>query len=539
MVGKLSQMADKTTYDLIKRQNGERFAQTIRKLDSTIFDIPDIVEIVRYAGNDAEPILPYLQSLKKTTFIQKENPGDPFELLYSAGYDAVYADTRAKQDAIKPYFAKNEELCTFRDPDRYKNYYIVNVVHRDADKLQRKQFTKPEREDAYGTSVMSIQILKTGGFISIKNRYNHAVQSPDNTYYSNPDNIVPGLAAALSKYFNVTFDAQSAILPSGYTVIDNHLCKVNIEAGNTYYGADFVATDGKITPIDKRSQIVMDDSVFDLKSKGTIFNNKNYLDGGSSVASIFADQARDKKIHITKTPDGATRLSCDDDTYVDVIDGQIVAVSFPNLTHLPTAFMYNNRKCRKVLLPNAHGTAHNLLLNDPELEEIDISQVEALGNNSLYAAKKLKHLSVPNVKTVGFNVLRDARSLEKLEMPAVETIEEMFLMNGYAMRHLSLPNVREIGDHFMQHNKHLETLDIHNVRKIGQYVLSHNSKLTGLYTPFCDVDRTFCVSNRTARKSAIQSRRQYKRNQFKQAVNALLTRMTERAKYFDGRFDMK
>ena len=73
-----------------------------------------------------------------------------------------------KQNAIKKYYAPGEEICTFRDPERFKRYYIINAVRKDVDKIKRGN--PPQRDDEYGTSVISIQVLKTGGFISIKNR---------------------------------------------------------------------------------------------------------------------------------------------------------------------------------------------------------------------------------------------------------------------------------------------------------------------------------------------------------------------------------
>ena len=53
-----------TTFDLIKKQNGEAFAKAIRSYDNGIFDIPEIADIVQYAGRNAEPIMDFLISLK-------------------------------------------------------------------------------------------------------------------------------------------------------------------------------------------------------------------------------------------------------------------------------------------------------------------------------------------------------------------------------------------------------------------------------------------------------------------------------------------
>ena len=50
-------MVEKSVFERIKKQNGERFAKAIRAYDNGIFDIPDIVDIVKYAGREAEPIM--------------------------------------------------------------------------------------------------------------------------------------------------------------------------------------------------------------------------------------------------------------------------------------------------------------------------------------------------------------------------------------------------------------------------------------------------------------------------------------------------
>ena len=113
-------------YNIIKKQNGERFAQTIRNFHSGIFDVPNIDRIVQYAGLDAQPILKYLVSLNNPKTIKQDVHQDPIELLDKAGYDAYVADTLGKQNAIRQYFDPDEELCTFRDSSRYLNYYIIN-----------------------------------------------------------------------------------------------------------------------------------------------------------------------------------------------------------------------------------------------------------------------------------------------------------------------------------------------------------------------------------------------------------------------------
>ena len=213
----------KSVYNKIKRQNGEAFAQAIRRFDSGIFDIPNLPSVVCYAGRNALPLLDYLESLKEIEVELEGEAKDPFYLLEQAGYNAFYADSLEKQNSIAPYYEKEEQICTFKDPDRFKRYHIIHAIKKNVNEIKRSDFRGvEEREDAYGTSVISIQILKTGGFISIKNRYNHTVNACDNTFYSNPDRIIEGLSLSLSKYFKVDFAVkQQVFLPDDYILINN------------------------------------------------------------------------------------------------------------------------------------------------------------------------------------------------------------------------------------------------------------------------------------------------------------------------------
>ena len=54
---------EKSVYDLVKKQNGEAFAKAIRNFDASIFEIPNILQIVKFAGRKAEPIIPFLRTL--------------------------------------------------------------------------------------------------------------------------------------------------------------------------------------------------------------------------------------------------------------------------------------------------------------------------------------------------------------------------------------------------------------------------------------------------------------------------------------------
>ena len=256
-------------FNKIKKQNGERFSKAIRGYHNGIFEIPNLLSIVKHAGHgreDAEAVIPYLMTLLTRRDEKEEKVEDPFELLKRAGYEAYHADTLDKQNSIRKYFASGEELCTFNDSTRFKNYYIVNCVHKDVDSVTREDFRGNEkRQDAYGTSVISIQMSKNGGFISIKNRYNHVVPNCDNTFQSNPDNIIEGLSKALQEHFNVAFEATHN-LPDNYVLAGEQAVKVNMEVDGVNIGDHCYVHNGSLVEMIEH-EYLFDYFVFSAKTK--------------------------------------------------------------------------------------------------------------------------------------------------------------------------------------------------------------------------------------------------------------------------------
>lgn len=288
-------------YDIIKKQNGEAFARGIRRFDNGIFDVPNLDKVVRYAGRNPVPILGFLESLKGVEIDETVEYYDPFLLLKSVGYNAFYADSLEKQNSIQYLYAKGEELCTFNDRKRFENYHIIHCVKEGAFLLNREDFKEPKREDEYGTSVLSIQILKTGGYISIKNRYNHSVDACDNTFSSNPDNIVYGLSFALKKYLNVDFASSKVNIPTGYSYQNGQIFKFDLEKNNAYFGSDFCLYNGKVYPINKDCQIFVGPYLLDMREKRFLsdFPTKDFFSSDDlNTIDILNQEVDGKKISI-------------------------------------------------------------------------------------------------------------------------------------------------------------------------------------------------------------------------------------------------
>ena len=489
----------KLVYNIIKKQNGEAFAKAIKNFDERIFDIDDLPKMVQYAGRDATPLLPYLFYCAVKESSAAQSSLDPFKLLEMAGYKAFYADTLKKQNSIQKYFAEGEELCTFKDSERYKQYYIIHAIKEEAEKLNRKDFKKPERQDEYGTSVISIQILKTGGFISIKNRYNHTVKGCDQTFDSNPDYIILGLSEALKKYFKVDFMAKQVPLPIRFINYKNQILYVNYECNNCYVGANFYYKDGNIFEIDKDYQCIAEDRIIDFKRKKVLPIFYVY----DEYADVLTKEMKGKNIQRKKTKDGCEILldgkpflKLDEESYLK-------EVVLERATYLPSYSLSNCAKLEKLIAPNLKSMGH-FCCHETNLKEVYVPKLQTIGSKCFccglkgdifvfeslrgmgeecFFNTKAKELCFPVLNSISKSSLVLNERLEKVYAPQVKYIKANALITNVALKTLVVPSCLEVYNNALSYNFSLETLYLPRVRNIQYCSLSHNKNLKKIYVP--------------------------------------------------------
>lgn len=457
-------------YDIIKKQNGEKFAQTLRAYHNGIFEIPELDKVLEYAGNDADGIKFFLVGLlreKKGDVITDKNP---IELLDEAGYDAYYADTLEKQNAISKYFAKGEELCTFKDKTRFEDYYIINAVKKNVQQIKREDFKNPEREDAYGTSVISIQILKSGGFISIKNRYNHTIDNPDNTFFSNPDNIIKGLSSSLKNYFNVDFASHRIPLPDNYMTLRNQIIQYHTESNGFYFGTNFYVKDSSIYKIDKNSQIMCAPFIIDIKNK-KVLNPSGLTD---SFPEVLEAEFQNKKLKITKD-EQKNYTVCADNVPLLKIDstGNLLEINLEKTEHIGNNFGTGFRgksALKKITAKNLTGTGDRFCPKAP-VETVDFPKLKSTGNSFLQSSR-LKGIYLPEVETVGDNFL-SGTAVEKALLPKLKMVGDSFLSTNKATR-IHLPELEKTGDNFMLNSNLLRDAKFDKLTSIGAHFLGFN-----------------------------------------------------------------
>ena len=441
-------MSNKSVYELIKRQNGENFAQVVRKFDSSLFEIENLPFILKYAGRYPEPLLDFLSMLKNVTIKEVENPKNPFELLAQAGYKAYLADTHQKQNEILKYFAKGEALCTFEDDMRYQQYFLIYCIKDGAENLKRSDFKTPKREDEYATSVISIQILKRGGFIKITNRYNHTVDYPDNTFNSNPDNIIEGLSAALKNHFKVDFSASQVPLPEGYIYLNGQIVEYDYERNNIYFSNSYFIENGKILSINKDYQLIIDRFVLDLKEKKIL----NPLAEHDSFPSVMNAEFKTKKRLLVERKDKHSWLLwADDVVLMSVTDNLIKKLTLPETKIIPPCFMSYDTKLESIYAPNVSVMGRNSLKKAPKLSNFSMESLELMGERCV-SSSELKTLFMPNIKKMGdqcftLYYMRNPGQMKKLFFEFLEEIG-WGCFSGYKIEELYLPACQKIGGAF-------------------------------------------------------------------------------------------
>ena len=361
----------------------------------------------------------------------------PSELLSKAGYDLFECKTEKDIQKFRKYYRYGEELCTFNG-GRLDNCYVFFAVKKDVKRIKRSDFKNPQRQDEYGTSVISIQFSKDShNTLSIKNRYNHKVPNPDATFSNNLDNIIPGLTESFRKYYKFNLKNTSGkIVLLGYVRSNGKYYKYNYLVKGIYYCPENIIIDNFQVKRDYQEMeryIVLDYFIIDLKEKKIELYDKSLDD------TFIKDLINIDKISILKDKETGNK------EIIILIEGQepivIIADSRNNMIG------YKN------------------------------SNVEEIKNGFLMFDTKLKELYLPNVKTIGHSFLRYNRVLNKVYLPKVETIGHYFLQAANELSELYLPNVKTIGDSFLWANYNIKKACMPNLEKIGGSFFENNIKM--------------------------------------------------------------
>ena len=483
---------------------------------------------------------------------EKEIPKkSPFELLDETGYTLYECRNEKDIQSFKKYYSRGEELCTFNG-GRLNSCHVFFAVKKDVNKIKREDFKNPERQDEYGTSVISIQFTRgKNNTLSIKNRYNHTVNNPDATFSNNLDNIIDGLTLSFEKFYNLNisnknienFDLRNYVKAS-----DGKFYKYNCEINNIYYCPNNIIIDNYEVKRDYQQMerfIILDYFIIDLKEKTIkIYDNQindsfiNDLTEIEKIDVIKSKETGNKEIIIYKKNKELVKITIDHDNNIVEYDNQNInnikdnflqynqnlkQIDISNALIIGNNFLCNNRMLEKIVMPKVITIGNNVLEYNQNLKQLDISnaltignnflckneilekikmlKVITIGNNVLLYNKNLKQLDIPNTESIGNYFLYDNEILEKIEMSKVITIGEDVLRGNKNLKQLDISNALTIGNSFLCSNEILEKIEMLKVNKIGDHFLSTNKKLKEIIIPeITDIGNWFITQNEIIEK---------------------------------------
>ncbi|MBR5662705.1 MAG: hypothetical protein IKX00_03510 [Bacilli bacterium] len=429
----------RSNFQSILEQPGKLFSilQDLFAYDKNlIFDLPD---------SDLNAIQKLVFDRFKCPTINEEGlveTDKSIEQLFSEkGYKLYECKTHADTLKFKKYFAPGEELCTFNDKNRTNNRIVTFAVKNNANSIKRSK--NPDRQDEYGVSVISIQIKKDDGTISIKNRYNHTVDNPDATFSNNLENINSGLTKAFEKKYGTKINIKNSLnYLSWFTLAkDGKYYRFNVQNGLLYFcHNNILIYDQKVYKdyTDSGRYLFIDDYIIDLK-KDAVENRIVVFDNDIFPSFDYNDYFR---------------------TLHKKIDKIEVKQSINNPSNKFVIF-YNNNEEPAILTIDKCG---NLL------SYVNPS-VETIGNDFLNYSRKIKHISMNNVKDIGDGFCTISTKLSSIELSSVEHIGYEFCENVYHVDRLDFPKLQDTDKFFMQNLYSCDFINMPSLKETTEFFL--------------------------------------------------------------------
>lgn len=509
----------------IKKKYGEKMMHYCRECFPTILNVPGkLVEILNthfYCVKDSlyNDIkenhkesefndFVYSNAGLKNEYDIRDVSKTPKELLDDAGYDLFECKTVEEVNSFKKYFILGEQLCTFLDPaSRLENKYVFFAVKKNILDIKREDFLIPDRQDEYGTSVISIQFTRDkNNHLSIKNRYNEVVNNPDSTFDNNLDNIIPGLTMSFYKAYGIReiYDENSEFQMENYISIDGEYYKYNYKLNDIYYCTNnIIALNGKVIKYDPEKYIIMDYFIIDLVNKKVdVFDNK-LRDSFSEVIGKIKNieivrGEKDKKVYITNEEDNIFELTLS-------FDNKLIGIKNNLIDKLPNRFLISGQYLKNMEFSNVREIGNDVLYANTDLEYFNLSKAEVIGNYFLASNIKLTNIDLNKTIMIGDDFLKRNIIVESINFDSLQRVGNSFMFSNKGLSSIVIPNLsytgkcffksndkvlfasfpslQETGDFFMNDAKNLRMFEADNLRVSGDMFLMANKELDYISLP--------------------------------------------------------
>ncbi len=368
----------------------------------------------------------------------------PEELMSEAGYVLVECYNEGDIQAFRKYYARREELCTFKG-GRLNRCRVFFAVKKNVSDIKREDFKNPTRQDEYGTSVISIQFTKDGtNTLSIKNRYNHTVNNPDATFSNNLDNIIPGLTESFERYKGIIqrYKSENFEIKGYVRANDGKYYKYNYEINNVYYCPDNIIIDNfNVKRYDKSRYLIIDYFIIDLSNKSIRLYDKKLSDS-------FCDVIKDiNKIEIDNIDSGKKiTILGDNNKSLEIItdkDGKIISLKMNKIYDIGDKFLSYNTSLQKFTAENLTEVGSDFLYYNTSLQKFTAENLTEVGSYFLWCNNTLQELYLPNLKIVGHDFLRRNKTLQKFTAENLIKVGDWFLNNNHKLRNKILSEIEK------------------------------------------------------------------------------------------------
>ena len=487
---------------IIKNKYGEKMMHLCRQLFPTLLENPyllsnlmlNLFEPTKELYNDIikndleEKFKNYIYSNLSTEekeIIKTEKT--PTELLDEAGYILYECKTEEEIKSFKKYYKKEEALCTFNE-NRLEKCYVFFAVKKNIDEIKRENFIYPERQDMYGTSVISIQFTKGEiNTLSIKNRYNHTVKNPDCTFSNNLENIIYGLTESFARVYNLNLENTQTNfeLPGYVKANDGKYYKYNYECYNIYYCPNNIIIDNFKVIQDyheKEKYLIIDYFILDLINKKIFLYDER-------IRETFQNTIFDiEKITIIKSKENGNKtigITCKNNKIIIEINknNQIIGYENRNIQEIEDNFLNTNTTLVNINLPNANKIGNWFLMRCSAIRQINLPTVEEIGHYFLAYNKQINEVNLPRLKKTGNSFLNSNTELQELKLPNLIEFGERALCHNNLLKLIFLPKLKRAGDEFLNYNNSITEISLPELEKVGCYSISTNCVIKKIDLP--------------------------------------------------------
>lgn len=470
----------KDDYLWIKKVYGEHIARLCRQIVPELFEEPTLVPRLLSFCFAPHPelyqdmltlgkynIRNYMYSRLDRKEELFESPKSARELLADVGYKLFVCTRPEDISYFKSCYDPDELLCTFTDgvENRFKDAYYFFLAKENAFSLKREDFTNPNREDEYSTSLICLQIDRVNHNIKMCSRYNHTVDFADSMFSNNLDNIVPGLRYAMQRDFNIKISHRECVDFSEMCHLNyveygpyRTMFKYNEHLNDKYYCPNnVVLEDEKVRTVPKDHTALLDYYVIDYENHELYTYDDQIEDYYKKKKFKKCDYAGDRDIDVYK-------ITFEDDNQLLLMTdkmNRIISICDNDSTEIGDHYF---------------SACHHVV-------DVSLRKVQKIGDDFVGGSSALKRVDTPYVEEVGDDFAAYASKVKDISFDYLRVAGNSFFMSDIAARYVNLPSLVRMGDFAFLQNTDLKSIKLPNAEYLGDECFAWATGVQEIYIP--------------------------------------------------------